>query len=180
MSIYDLEEKKPAITPYRHPPAEVRFDDEAQPYDVMAGSPGYAVPVDWDLLEEMLLTGKFQTKVEVGQYCRRVYTLIYDKDDRATHWTKATWRRIRDGLVPEALEAYMALPQQFYTGRQVAEGSHTGMHLLQAGKCKNGHKIKSVEDLASIGPDSNGKPRLGCIHCGRERSRRARQNKKGK
>lgn len=174
-------EVAPSVTMYRHLPPKVTFDEENQPVDSIGpGAIGLPVLLDWDVLEEMILDGKFQTKVEVTGWCRSVYTLLYDADDEATHWGSAAWRRIRDGLLPEALAALDALPQQVYKGR-AASDSGAAQKLLKAGKCRNGHKIKSIEDLGSNGVGKNGRPRLGCIHCRRERSTRKRsKDKKGK
>lgn len=170
----NLVDEAPGVTMYRHPPASVIFDEMMQPVDRSPYSgppPSGEILIDWDDLEEMLVSGKFQTKVEVTEFCRNVYTLLHAEEA----WSRATWRRIRSGLMPEALAALEALPQQVYRGRPESGVPQTGRRLLKKGKCSNDHKIRSVEDLASIGPDAKGRPRMGCIHCRRERSRRRRE-----
>lgn len=177
MSIYDTKDDRPVITPYRQRKPKVAFDDEAMPYDASGAGPrGLPVLVDWDHFEDMLIEGKFQTKTEAVQYCRNVYTLVYDPDDEDTHWSEdSSWERIRRGLFPEARAALAALPHAYYPDRGPSKREFAEK-LLAAGKCKNGHKIESEADLASTGCDRHGRQRLGCIHCRRERSRNTRAN----
>lgn len=179
MSIYDLDQKTPGVTLYRHPKPKVVFDEDCMPVDnTPGGRPGAKVLMDWDLFEEMLIDGKFRTKHEAVEYVRNVYTLLYDPDDEDTHWTDSSWERVRRGLFPEARAALAALPTNDYGPREPTQ-TEWGIRLLKDGKCRNDHEIKSEADLGTLGRDANGKHRLACIHCRRERSRRFREKKKG-
>lgn len=184
MSIFGatLGEKTTGVTMYVQPAPKVVFADDCQPFDPGAEHRnGIPVLIDWDEFEQMILDGKFKTKSAAVDYCRALYADIYDEDDEETHWNKESWRRIRKGLFPEVLAAFEALPHSDVMERVDrmamvnSKENRPGGLLLAAGQCKHGHKIKGPKDLASIGADSKGRPRLGCIHCRRKRSREARE-----
>jgi hypothetical protein len=117
--------------------------------------------IDIDEFEDMILDGKFGSRIEACRWARE------QAGWSGKRWSGSRrWQNIKAAMMPEVRDIYNALPQ----GREIYDNhtfTWTAVEALRTGSCKNGHSVNGLEDL---GP--NGKGKLSCLKCRKSRSAR--------
>lgn len=122
-----------------------------------------ALKIDVDDFEDLILNGEFSNRIEACRWAQRQAGWT-----GKSRWSSSrSWADIKDALMPDAYEAYCALP----LGSEVHSYDEPvptwrAAEALRDGVCWRGHAVRGLEDLA---PDGKGK--LTCRACRMARSR---------